>query len=1019
MNVLGTPFDPWVTEQIKVRQSSLGLNKNIPTKDLLYQNAKSPWLRLSSTVDIKQVEGDDGAYNKLLALGFDGNILLDSNIARNFILQGGTMYLENDTGNFNEGLNLTNQTFRGAYGWGGLDGTSDQSGGRGYVPMPGITGATITYLNNGALSKSTISMKCYSRNQLALMDMLYMRVGYNLLLEFGWSQYLNNKAELVRTDNFSSDALRFIFDPKNGSGESPNHFDVLDKIQDERKRSNGNYEGVFGKITNFSWNFNPDGSYDCTTVLTGMGDMMESLKVNIKLPSKVDDVQNTSSTETDGAELPPLVANKNKTTLNKKLFELYETVNSPSDEDQYWDVDFPSFPLAHSEIDSDGKQTTEFKKVDLKIKSGMLSLQRVTTDIETNASPQVYITFGTLLAFIQKYLLIYNDKGCPLFTFDVDFENIEEDENFIVKIPGQFSSDPLVCLVPYTGLPGGVADDVVIYETSINKTLSKKASNYNFSEYLGRLCNIYLNINNIASVLDKAPRADDNSLSILSFLNKVISSFTRAMGGINIISIKVEEQTQKIKFIENSPQRFEELPKKFQNKEYARLNTFGVKPGEEGSFVRNITMGGEISSNYASMVAIGAQTSGNKLSSNATGFSAYNRGLVDRVIPVKNNAEDFTSTEEGAAEEEIKTISDIWNKQINSAGEDGKSLYYSIYQDRLLVNEDIMCLKEINTNFMSMVSGKLVEMKQLQSPIFLPFNLSFDCDGISGIRLFERFFIDDRVLPPAYGKDNIDLLVKSLNHTVNNTSWITQIETQAVPIRKLDPVARPNNLTSTQTTQAGAGGGNDNPPPPGEQPQDDELLRVRVTRILDDGKQTLGYMEVLDTDETTVLYTLATSELPWKDNQNRVSCVPVDKYRVKSYNSSKYPQSFWVIGNEGGGYSRNRIFGNGYTRTDILIHRSPKAVGWLLGCIGPGLRFNDQGNQKGRQQGTGKKYLEPALTESTQAMAKLAGTLFAEGSFRMEIVNQGGVPSSQLPSNFEDVRDLATSKNLLPNPYNG
>ncbi len=474
MNILGTPFNPWVTEQIKVRQASLGISKNIPTKNLIYQNAKSPWLRLSSTVDIKQVEGNDGAYNKLLALGFNGNDILNSNIAKNFILQGGTMYLENDTGNFNAGLNLTNQSFRGAYGWGGLDGNSELSGGRGYVPMPGVTGATITYLNNGALSKSTISMKCYSRNQLALMDMLYMRVGYNLLLEFGWSTYLNNQSELIQTDNFSSDALRFIFNPQNGSGESPNHFDILDKIQDERRRSVGNYEGVFGKITNFSWNFNPDGSYDCTTVLTGMGDMMESLKVNIKLPSKKDDDQNTPSTGASETELPPLVANKNKTTLNKKLFELYESVNSPSDEDQYWDVPFPSFPLAFSKINDDGTQSTEFKKVDLTLKSGMLSLQGVTTDAETNASPQVYITFGTLLAFIQKYLLIYNDKGCPLFTFDVDFENIEEDENFIVKIPGQFSSDPLVCLVPYTGLPEGVADDVTIYETSVNKTLSKK-----------------------------------------------------------------------------------------------------------------------------------------------------------------------------------------------------------------------------------------------------------------------------------------------------------------------------------------------------------------------------------------------------------------------------------------------------------------------------------------------------------------------------------------------------------------
>ena len=98
-------------------------------------------------------------------------------------------------------------------------------------------------------------------------------------------------------------------------------------IQNERIASNGNYEGVFGKITNFNWTFNPDGSYDCKVDLTGMGDMMESLKVNIKLPSKKDNDEGKSSTTPDTAsetEIPPIIANKDKTTLNKVLFDLYE-----------------------------------------------------------------------------------------------------------------------------------------------------------------------------------------------------------------------------------------------------------------------------------------------------------------------------------------------------------------------------------------------------------------------------------------------------------------------------------------------------------------------------------------------------------------------------------------------------------------------------------------------------------------------------------------------------------------------
>ena len=38
--------------------------------------------------------------------------------------------------------------------------------------------------------------------------------------------------------------------------------------------------------------------------------------------------------------------------------------------------------------------------------------------------------------------------------------------------------------------------------------------------------------------------------------------------------------------------------------------------------------------------------------------------------------------------------------------------------------EDIGILEELNYGYMSMMSGRLVEEKQLQSPSFLPFNLS-------------------------------------------------------------------------------------------------------------------------------------------------------------------------------------------------------------------------------------------------------------------------------------------------------
>ena len=178
MNIIGKPFSDKITEQIEARQDSLGKGIGNSTKDLLYQQTKTPWLRLASSVNITK-KGD--IVKNLGEFGFRENDILGSQLAQNFVLQGGAISTSNNTKNFrtNSGLNLNNSPFSGAYGWGG---TTD----RGFVPMPGLTEASLKYINNGALAKTEVKLKCYSRQQLAIIDALYMRPGYTLLLEYGW-----------------------------------------------------------------------------------------------------------------------------------------------------------------------------------------------------------------------------------------------------------------------------------------------------------------------------------------------------------------------------------------------------------------------------------------------------------------------------------------------------------------------------------------------------------------------------------------------------------------------------------------------------------------------------------------------------------------------------------------------------------------------------------------------------------------------------------------------------------------
>jgi len=154
----------------------------------------------------------------------------------------------------------------------------------------------------------------------------------------------------------------------------------------------------------------------------------------------------------------------------------------------------------------------------------------------------------------------------------------------------------------------------------------------------------------------------------------------------------------------------------------------------------------------------------------------------------------------------------------------------------------------------------------------------------------------------------------------------------------LDPVP-------TGAISPNAGGGYIPPPKgSGSSVKDAELKRAKkrivLTRLLDDGLQTLGQMQVLKADGVTEMFKMTTVELPYRGNQNGISAIPVGKYLVRSYYSEKYSKCFWVYANEAGNWQKNSLVGNGYKRQAVLIHRAPNS-GWLMGCIGPGLKFDN------------------------------------------------------------------------------
>ena len=72
-------------------------------------------------------------------------------------------------------------------------------------------------------------------------------MGYSVLLEFGNTLYFENNGTLIKNRPVSLQA-----------GFLAGNYDVdtlQQAISELRLKSNGNYDAVFGKVTNFSWTF--------------------------------------------------------------------------------------------------------------------------------------------------------------------------------------------------------------------------------------------------------------------------------------------------------------------------------------------------------------------------------------------------------------------------------------------------------------------------------------------------------------------------------------------------------------------------------------------------------------------------------------------------------------------------------------------------------------------------------------------------------------------------------------------
>ena len=224
--LVGEGIEKYTTDQIKIRQQIAGSGFGDSTRSvdfLQIQNNRNAWLKLGSSVRIltakemldelrkqeeyknltlKEVEDsrttgvdrlkdiDLDFKGRFMGKGLATEAVLFNSLSKVVSSTYDTDEKKTTNGSYISRSGVTNKASfwntNNAYGLGGNN--------QGLVPPPGLIDAKVTALNRGSIRKATVNIKAHNKFQFELIELLYIRLGYTMLLEWGWDKYINSQS---------------------------------------------------------------------------------------------------------------------------------------------------------------------------------------------------------------------------------------------------------------------------------------------------------------------------------------------------------------------------------------------------------------------------------------------------------------------------------------------------------------------------------------------------------------------------------------------------------------------------------------------------------------------------------------------------------------------------------------------------------------------------------------------------------------------------------------------------------
>jgi hypothetical protein len=804
MSIFKSTLHPTIAAQLKAREKILHQSDTLREGDFLrFTTGKNSWVRMISMVDY-----DSKVFDKKSGTWKNDDRYKGTDLCKKYILEGGTLYNQRLRRN---GVNKSDTTYGSDIDRIGIN-SKKLNRQFGIRPMPGITSVNIYNKSAyGSLREAVVNFYAWDKKQLEELEVLFMRPGYSVWLEWGWAQYLDHGDAKQGVNTYPDDIKIKNFDTRSPDVFSPNTEDYYYQAIDQLVlKTKGNSDAMIGFVKNFSWQLMSNGGFQCSTTIISRGEVLEGIKASANPQTVLESITPAQTSENDK---PPVSFFENIFLTIKGHINNSEFFVSGAGEFYNQDANASStavnrvntyFESIISGLKQDtflykwhrGGNVEKHKGYSRTVWGGVLPAEG-----STDGSGIEYINLDLFIAILQRYLIAKNEQtGEPLLYLILPGDTpclISEDT---------VSIDPTVCMIKnqfatfvtedpngfspslYTSFssnsdgttlkPGSLFTPLTFPLDTAVKTKEKeipdpddqtktKTVSYNIVN-IGEIGSIYVSIGKIIQTYRDL--SNEDGVNVIDLLKSLLESISFSLGGINDFKLYTDKNNVQIidaKYLEEG----ETSNNKF------KFDLIGLK-----SIVRDVKINSRIFSEQSTMIAIGAANSKNNIGDvYSSTQTLFNTGLTDRVIrnvTFSETKQNTSGVKPNVLTDEDKYYLQIYNnvKMLSSylkrkvLGTPRSAGYVAI---KTPSPEEISNAGSLLKTLIYQLNGKDIDFKAL-----IPFELEITLDGISGFIIGQIFTIDKSILPKDYYNKNLGFIITGISHALQNNDWTTVIKTQ-------------------------------------------------------------------------------------------------------------------------------------------------------------------------------------------------------------------------------------------------